>query len=50
MSPLEKAREVTRVRREYEDAATRDERVRLARELERMCRGESTVSADTSQD
>lgn len=34
MSPLEKARAVTEVRKEYEAAETREQRITLARKLE----------------
>lgn len=36
MDPLTKAREVTEVRRQYEAAETREDRIRLARLLESM--------------
>ncbi len=49
MSPLDKARLVVEVRRQYEEAATREERVRLARELERLCKKSTETSVCTSQ-
>lgn len=36
MTPLDKARQVMEVRKQYEDADTREERVRLARLLESL--------------
>lgn len=42
MSPLAKARVVVEVRRKYEEADTREERCRLARELEKLCWEKST--------
>lgn len=36
VDPLKKAREITEARRQYEDADTRDDRIRLARHLESL--------------
>lgn len=37
MTPLEKARVVIEVRKQYESAESREERIRLARLLEQLC-------------